>query len=170
MLNRFFKFIFKFKQGEPFDPKLIHQFHKDHQKLVSIALDIKHQTKRGGNDILIKTLLKTLKVEILIHFAHEEKTLYKYLNVLYKNDTANKALVDEFNTSMHKIQDVVEKFMDKYTVLNVKYDENFSIQLDNIIDALANRIDTEENHLYTLYNKKITNINDKDFQKIELDL
>ena len=50
MLSKFLKLIFKFKRGEPFDPKLIHQFHKDHQKLVSIALDIKNQAKRKDND------------------------------------------------------------------------------------------------------------------------
>ena len=166
MFNKIFNF-FNFKKGVPFDPKLIERFNNDHSKLVNIAVEIKHRAKDTKSPMLIKSLLKTLKNELFIHFIHEEKTLYKYLNALYKNDKDNKELVQEFNSSMHDIQKVVEEFMEEYTSDRAIYNEKFISRFDKIIDALLKRIDTEENHLYSLYNKKIKVINVNEFDNIK---
>jgi hemerythrin-like domain-containing protein len=112
-------------------------------------------------------MLKTLKVELFAHFAHEEKTLYKYLDALYKNDEDNRELVKEFNKSMHDIQIFVEDFMEKYTDSAVNYDDEFIKDFDGLVEALAKRIDTEENHLYSLYNKKIKTIDESEFLQVE---
>ncbi len=155
--------FFKFKKGVPFDPKLIEQFNGDHRKLVSIAMEIKEQINENNNNKqLIRSLLKTLKVELFHHFAQEEKTLYKYLLILYKNDIDNKELVEEFNSSMHEIQSAVEDFMETYTDRFVVYDAQFAKDFNGIVEALANRIDVEENHLYSLYNKRIKTIDEKE--------
>ena len=155
MFNKFFSF-FTFKKGVPFDPKLIAKFNNDHIQLVNIAMDIKHKAEEKYAPALIRSALIDLKVELLMHFKEEEETLYKYLNVLYKDDEDKREIVQEFNDSMYAIEDVAKTFMEKYTHLskNSSYGENFLTDLDAIIAALAHRIDTEENHLYSLYNKK----------------
>jgi len=160
-------FTFTFKKGVPFDPELIEKFNGDHRKLVSIAMEIKHQVDDGANRGLIRSLLKTLKVELFMHFAQEEKTLYKYLNALYKNDEINKDVVEEFNKSMHDIQKFVEDFMNEYTSDVVEFGDKFKEDFSALVEALAKRIDTEENHLYSLYNKKIKVIDESEFNKIE---
>jgi len=168
MLSKFLGFFnFTFKRGVPFDPKLIEKFNGDHRKLVSIAVDIKQQASDTKNKQLVRSMLKTLKVELFAHFAHEEKTLYKYLDALYKNDEDNRELVKEFNKSMHDIQIFVEDFMEKYTDSAVHYDDEFIKDFDGLVEALAKRIDTEENHLYSLYNKKIKTIDEGEFLKVE---
>jgi len=155
MLSKFFSF-FSFKKGEPFDPKLIAKFNDDHVHLVNIAMDIKHKAQENSSPNLIRSALLDLKVELLTHFQEEEATLYKYLTVLYKDDEDRREIVQEFNDSMYAIEDVVKTFMEKYTHLsrNKHYGEEFLSDFDAIITALAHRIDTEEHHLYSLYNKK----------------
>ena len=156
MFNKFFSF-FTFKKGVPFDPKLIAKFNNDHIQLVNIAMDIKHKVEEKHAPALIRSRLIDLKVELIMHFKEEEETLYKYLSVLYKDDEDKREIVQEFNDSMYAIENVAKTFMEKYTHLsrnNNSYGEKFLTDLNAIIAALAHRIDTEENHLYSLYNKK----------------
>jgi len=166
MLSKFFN-LFKFKRGVPFNPKLIQEFHQNHEDLVKLALDIKKLAESSESAVLIRTQLKTLKVEIFAHFLHEEKTLYKYLRALYKHDNDHRELVDDFNQSMHKIQEQVEAFMEKYTSSNARYDANFTKSFNSVVMLLAKRIETEEKYLYSLYNKKIKTIDDREFNRIK---
>jgi len=166
MISKLFNF-FKFKKGVPFDPKLIAEFNQDHKNLVKLALEIKQLAENETSPLLIKNQLKTLKVEILVHFLHEEKTLYKYLNALYKNDEDNRELVEDFNQSMHKIQSQVENFMETYTSSYAKYDEKFISDFNGVVLLLAKRIETEEKYLYSLYNEKIKTIGSNEFSKIK---
>jgi len=155
MLSKFFSF-FTFKKGEPFDPKLIAKFNGDHVELVNIAMDIKHKAQEEYPANVVRSALLDLKVGLLTHFQEEEATLYKYLTVLYKDDEDKREIVQEFNDSMYAIEDSVKLFMEKYTPLskNMNYSGEFLTDFDALISALAHRIDTEEHHLYSLYNKK----------------
>lgn len=166
MINKFFN-IFKFKKGIPFDPKLIEGFHNDHRNLVKLAFEIKELAKYSDSPVLLRTLLRTFKTEILVHFLQEEKVLYKYLNSLYKNDEENKEIVEEFNLSMHKIQTKVENFIEMYTSTHIiSYEQEFLDDFDEVVLLLAKRIETEEKYLYSLYNKKIKTIGEKEFNQI----
>jgi len=166
MLQKFFNF-FKFKKGVPFDPKLIAKFNQDHKKLVTIAMQIQEQIDGKHSNALIRSLLKTLQSEIYTHFKEEEETLYKYLTILYKNDTEKKGLVQEFNNSMYAIKDAVESFMEKYTHKEASYSREFASEFGGIVTALATRIETEEKKLYSLYNEKIQTIDEKEIRDVK---
>ncbi|SFV52674.1 hypothetical protein MNB_SM-5-1493 [hydrothermal vent metagenome] len=166
MLQKFFNF-FKFKKGVPFDPKLIAKFNHDHKKLVTIAMQIQEQIDGKHSNALIRSLLKSLRSEIYKHFQEEEETLYKYLTILYKNDTERKELVQGFNDSMYAIKDGVESFMNKYTQKEANYGREFAEEFGEIVKALGTRIETEEKKLYSLYNEKIETIDEKEIRDVK---
>ena len=147
MLN-FFKQ--KKKNDLPYDAKLIKKFHKDHKKLVATAIKISKKIEAEEHD-KIKPLLKQLKLEILGHFMEEDIKLYRYLKKYYANSEESMALINTFEESIKAIQKDVISFLDNYTQENSTLDTNFKKRFHTIVNDLGNRIETEENSLYTLY-------------------
>jgi len=132
-----------------YDKNLIKEFKKDHKKLVKILTKIEN----GKDATKIKELFIVFRTEILGHLLSEDIRLYNYLREHYQNDQNTLTLILEYEKSIKDIQKTVLSFIEFYTQDNVKFDNLFKNKLNNIIEALLSRIETEEKNLYTLYVK-----------------
>ncbi|WP_457746724.1 hemerythrin domain-containing protein [Sulfurimonas sp.] len=142
----------KDKNMPDYESGLIKKFHKDHKKLIKHIGNIQNAVK-AGKDAKAKGYLQDLKVEMLSHFMEEDIKLYWYLKSYYKDVDGAMQTIHMFEESIKKIQRSVIDFLDKYAESARPLDATFKQGFDEIVTALATRITTEEESLYTLYKK-----------------
>ena len=135
-----------------YNAKLISNFHKDHELLVKQIGEIK-KALESSNTSKAKKGLRKLKMKILGHFMQEDIQLYWYLKDYYSDLESTSETIKMFEDSIKVIQKDVIKFLDYYSQDNIALDMTFNKRFDEIIEALATRIATEESSLYPLYMK-----------------
>ena len=142
----------KKKFGPEFDKKLIQQLEKDHKKLLN-QVDKIETAYSKNNEKTIKKELKTLKYIIIEHFRKEDIKLYWYLKILHKDNCQTVKEIKYFENSIKDIHVAVIGFLNYYTEQNILLNSTFKNEFDKIVHALANRIQTEEKNLYSLYGR-----------------
>ena len=137
-----------------FESKLVPKLLNDHKKLVEKVQAIESELHKPRGEIdekKIRNLLKSFRVELLGHFMEEDIKLYWYLEHRYgHNDTAIET-IKSFKESIKGIQKEVMRFIDSYTVRDLPIDNEFFITFREVVKALSDRIQAEENNLYPLY-------------------
>ena len=133
-----------------YDKKLIPKLKKEHKILVSYIVKVQKAIKKG-DEKKIKYFLQILDSQLVKHFMKEDLKLYWYLKNYYKDDAQMLAYIKSFEENIKEIQKVVINFFDTYTHKNATIDENFYKTFSQIIEALSNRIHSEEKELYTWY-------------------
>ena len=142
----------KDKNMPDYESGLIKKFHKDHKKLVKYIGNIQ-EAINAGKEAKAKQYLRDLKVEMLGHFMEEDIKLYWYLKAYYKDVDGAMQTIKMFEESIKKIQREVVDFLDMYAESSKPLDATFTKGFNEIVSALAARIKTEEESLYTLYKK-----------------
>jgi len=142
----------KDKNMPDYESGLIKKFHKDHKKLVKYIGNVQ-EALRAGKEAKAKQNLRDLKIEMLGHFMEEDIKLYWYLKSYYKESKDAIHTIKMFEESIKKIQREVVDFLDTYSEPSRALDATFEKGFNEIITALAARIRTEEENLYTLYKK-----------------
>ena len=127
---------------------------KDHQQLFAIYGDILNLLEKKADFIEIKNLLDELKVVLYMHIDFENSQLYGYLKNLHKDDKAKLAFLNGADRDMGEIVNIVLNFIEKFSEFEVftKQNKEFQEELKLIGDVLVDRVEFEENRLYTLYN------------------
>jgi len=149
-------FLSKFKKTKkttiPYNSKLIQKFEKDHKKVIQLTQETTKAIE-DQNRQKIQNSLQNLKMALLGHFMEEDTVLYQYLKEYYKDNESVYALILEFHNSIKEIQNALLEFLNKYTKQDARYDAIFEKEFNNIVNALATRVESEESNLYTLYIK-----------------
>ena len=144
----------KKKIGPEFDKKLIKRLQADHIKLVKQVgkIETAYAQENGKK---AKRELQILKSLTLDHFIKEDLKLYWYLKTFYKEQPKTLEEIKYFEESLKDIQVSVINFLDQYLKQDVLLNSTFKNEFDEIVQALANRIKTEEKNLYPLYKKTL---------------
>ena len=144
----------KKKVGPEFDKKLIKRLQIDHIKLVNQISKIETAYAQE-NEKNIKRELQILRSLTFDHFMEEDLKLYWYLKTFYKEQPITLEEIKYFEESLKDIQVAVINFLDQYLKQDVLLNSIFKNDFDEIVQALANRIKTEEKNLYPLYKKTL---------------
>ncbi len=135
-----------------FDPGLIDKLIKDHKKLIKI-LGIISNSRSPEQLPGIPRQLRAFKLALQTHLVVENVRFYTYVQLKLKANSENMMFVKDLKLEMDRIAHTVVKFTNHYTSsgINKNNAKIFFAELDALGEMLTNRIEAEENSLYTLY-------------------
>lgn len=135
-----------------YDTGLVDKLKEDHKELVRIYTAIKAAAadNRFGD---LHDLLSHFKLTFQLHIAMENVKFYVYVQQRMAQDTDASNFIAEVRREMNDIARAVLKFVDAYmtappTPVTVT---GFNDELDQIGAVLVQRVEKEENRLYSLY-------------------
>ncbi|MBL7670954.1 MAG: hemerythrin domain-containing protein [Bdellovibrionaceae bacterium] len=131
-------------------------FRADHKDMVGIVGEISkllNEAGLGANPAPVTGLLGKLVGKLKIHLVTEDRSLYPQL--LKSSDPKVKATAEKFQAEMGGIKTVVEAFATKWMdPREIKaHPAAFIKETKGLFDALAKRIEKEDNELYALADK-----------------
>jgi len=140
------------KHMPDYDPHLIDKFKKEHEELVSYIGSIQEAMDKGASATdIVKNSLKHLRMKLLGHFMEEDIKLYWYMKEYYKEDPTAYDIVVTYEESIKNIQKDILKFFEHYSREDVTLDLEYKRKFKQIVSELSDRVNSEEEHLYTLY-------------------
>ena len=131
---------------------LIPSLKDDHQALISLYGQISYYILSKKYDA-IQSTLNTLKVEFNRHIMQENVSFYCYLEQYFADNNEHLETIKFYRKEMNGISHAFIKFIKKWQTTPLFEDnlEEFKTEYDAIGEVLAQRINSEEDHLYTLY-------------------
>ena len=145
----FIKKIFKQKENNNNDYNLIDLLKKDHQKLISICNKIEIELN-NNNFQIIKEELQKFITDYNKHIIVEDTQLYIKLKEKYKEQTQILNTIKNIENDMNTITNTILDFEKKFDTINSDNKEAFWSELKSIESILIQRIELEEERLYTL--------------------
>ncbi len=138
--------------GISYSPTLIDALKDDHSDLIELYSEIAHIMASGHYDA-IPEALTSFKTKLDVHLLTENLRFYCYLEQNLSGHTAELELMKSFRREMSSIARAVVGFVRKwqFTVITKANKDSFLEEYAQIGDALTQRIEREENSLYTLY-------------------
>jgi hypothetical protein len=135
-----------------YDAKLIQSLLQDHAELGRIFGNI-GDAQQAGNFGDIRPLLIQFKTRLEAHVLTENVRFYNYLEQSLANDANNAGTMHSFRREMNGIARSVVEFVKKYQSSNFMPEERrqFATDYDAVGKVLEQRLDSEENNLYPLY-------------------
>ena len=135
-----------------YDPDLIEELKQDHAALLALYKEIETQAHRNDFQAVHQTLA-SFKTMFHSHILQENVKLYVYLRHALETEADSQAIVSGMRREMGQIGKVVNQFIGKYSTWPWSDDlqKGFSAELAQIGAALVDRIELEEETLYTLY-------------------
>lgn len=105
----------------------------------------------------IQSLLAVLKTEFNRHIMQENVSFYCYLEQQFAQDENHLETIKEYRKEMNGISHAFIKFIKKWQTEYISLENlaEFQSEYDAVGDVLAQRINREENELYTLYQPSI---------------
>ena len=149
-----FDFLFNRKKDLAHQSKKVKKWQAEHKALATLAVNTVSYYE-NNNLKKAKKELGRLQSVALNHLMDEDVT-FSELFKKADNTNTDKVIVEamkEFRKSFIDIKKVLIHFFIHYTDPKVVLDDIFIIKLKGIIDALVQRIEFEETHLYVLINK-----------------
>ncbi len=138
--------------GIAYDADLVAKLREDHRELVRTYTAIKAATvaSRFGD---LHELLSYFKTAFQAHIAMENIRFYVYLQQHAAQDEAMSDFIATVRKEMSSIARAVVKFADTYMSAppTAETAARFSGELDKIVAVLVQRVEKEENQIYTLY-------------------
>lgn len=135
-----------------YDAKLINSLLQDHAELGRIFGNIGDAQKSGSFDD-IRPLLIQFKTRLEAHVLTENVRFYNYLDQTLSGDASNAGIMHSFRREMNGIARSVVDFVKKYQSSSFTPEERrqFATDYDAVGKILEQRLDSEENNLYPLY-------------------
>lgn len=135
-----------------YDPKLVESLLRDHAELGRIFAGI-GDAQKAGNFADTRPLLINFKSRLEAHVLTENVRFYNYLEQSLGSDPNNTAVMHDFRREMNGIARGVVEFVKKYQSSGFTPDERrqFAVDYDAVGKLLEQRLDSEENNLYPLY-------------------
>lgn len=135
-----------------YDAKLINSLLQDHAELGRIFGNI-GDTQNTGNFGDIRPLLIQFKTRLEAHVLTENVRFYNYLEQSLSGDATNTGTMHSFRREMNGIARSVVDFVKKYQSSHFTPEERrqFATDYDAVGKVLEQRLDSEENNLYPLY-------------------
>jgi regulator of sigma D len=138
--------------GISYSPTLIDSLKDDHSDLIEMYSEIAHIMAAGHYDA-IPEALTSFKTKLDVHLLTENLRFYCYLEQNLTGHAAELELMKSFRREMSNIARSVVGFVRKwqFTVITKANKDSFLDEYAQIGAALTQRIEREENTLYTLY-------------------
>lgn len=135
-----------------YDPKLVDSLLHDHSELGRIFASIGDAQQTGNFDD-IRPLLINFKSRLEAHVLTENVRFYNYLQQSLGDDPDNTSVMHDFRREMNGIARGVVDFVKKYQSSGFTPDERrqFAADYAAVGKLLEQRLDSEENNLYPLY-------------------
>jgi len=144
------KIFRKMNMAKHYDPKLIDELKKEHNILFNIFTKINDNYEKENFEQVLK-LLKEFQTEFLEHIEFEDEYFYPYVKTKYKYVPETLKIIEEKQSEMLNITDTVKKFAENYATVEKIKNESFKKNLQQIGEALTNRVKFEEETLYLYY-------------------
>ncbi len=141
---------------------LTKEFEREHAEIIAMLNEVKELgilSKEGHAKLM------SVKEHLLAHLKKEDVMFYP---VLYKEAECSerlKATLDLFAMDMEKITSGVHEFFEKYS--EGAFDEEFPIELENLLTAFKARVKNEEDALYQEYNDIMKVYRDRILDNVE---
>lgn len=137
-----------------YHPHLLEDLLSDHIHLLDLFGKIDTAYKKGDTKLTIETL-NSFSNELRAHLLVENTKLYIYLRHSLNDMPKEAQIAREFQQEMRGIGKVLNTFVTRFSceTWSDEEREEFGAQLANIGGILIQRIETEEEVLYPLYNK-----------------
>lgn len=138
--------------------KRTENFRKQHQEMLQIAGEIAALLKaellvNDANANQARKLLSALAGKLTVHLSMEDKALYPRL--LQHKDDQIKKLAKEYMTEMGGLGDTFQEYNKRWS--NAPTIQNRAAEFVNetgsVLQALAKRIEREDNELYEFFDK-----------------
>lgn len=135
-----------------YDPKLVESLLRDHAELGRIFGNI-GEAQKTGNFADVRPLLIQFKTRLESHVLTENVRFYNYLDQSLGGDPNNAGVMHDFRREMNGIARSVVDFVRKYQSCEFTPDERhgFAAEYEAVGKILEQRLDSEENSLYPLY-------------------
>lgn len=149
-----FDFIFNRHKDLAHNSKKVKKWQEEHKTLATYALKTVELYESDDLKKAKKQLIKLQSVA-LNHLMDEDVTFSELFKKAENSNTDQRILeaIKEFRKSFIDTKKVLIHFFIHYTDPNVELDTVFITKLKAIINALVERIEFEETHLYVMINK-----------------
>lgn len=135
-----------------YDPELVAKLEADHKRLLMMFTAITKMAEKEEFHKIPKAL-NTFRRTLNAHLLLENVKLYIYLKNCLASDPASLELMTGMQVEMQAIARAVAKFLKKYITLSwtPEMKRDFAKELARVGSILVDRIDSEEETLYSLY-------------------
>lgn len=135
-----------------YDAKLVDSLLRDHAELGRIFANI-GEAQRDGNFDDMRNLLVQFKTRLEAHVLTENVRFYNYLEQSLASDAESAGTMRDFRRDMNGIARGVVEFVKKYQYSQFAPEERrqFAVDYAAVGKILEQRLDSEENSLYPLY-------------------
>ncbi|HET8898559.1 MAG TPA: hemerythrin domain-containing protein [Rhodanobacteraceae bacterium] len=135
-----------------YDPALVQNLLHDHTQLGLVYSQIGDADQAGNLDE-VRRLLAVFKSRLEAHVLAENVRFYNYLEQSIHDDATNTELMRGFRREMNEIVRQVLAFVRKYLASDLPPAARraFAVDYAAMREVLEHRFDSEEGHLYPLY-------------------
>ena len=133
--------------------KMVNRWHKDHEDIVDLAHKVMAEYAKNNQDAA-KSYLKQLDNVAVEHFMSEDIELFKLVHNSENLDDETERLVKEFVESFRRTKLSLMEFFAHYSKPEVPLDDDFLRQFNEIVEAVAKRIEFEEKEVYSKLKEK----------------
>ena len=133
--------------------KLVKKWTKEHEDIVVLAHKVIAEYSKNHQENA-KNALKELNNLAVDHVMNEDIEFYKLTKDDKRVTSENETMVHEFTQTFKDTKLALMSFLTKYTKDEVILDEEFFTGFNNIVEVLAERINYEEENLYSLLKNK----------------
>jgi hemerythrin-like domain-containing protein len=128
--------------------KLVKQWEKEHQEIILLAEKITDNYKSGKHGAA-KKALKKLLVVAGEHLMEEDSEINHLVADKKRNNSQIEYEVKKFKDSFVGVKKLILDFLWHYSQDDEDLDDEFIEKFNDIVSALAKRIEFEEENLYT---------------------
>ena len=132
--------------------KNVRKWEKEHVVIVDLAMKLIEQYN-NNNRIGAKKTLKKLSDLVIDHVMDEDLVFYNLLKRKDCFDTKTRTMVNEFTESFRGTKILLMNFLYDYAHSTKELDATFFKVFNDIVGAVAKRIEFEEKNLYSVLNE-----------------
>jgi hypothetical protein len=133
--------------------KLVKRWTKEHEDIVVLAHKVIGEYSKNNHDTA-KKVLKELNNLAVDHVMNEDIEFYRLMKDQKRITAKSEAMVREFTHTFKGTKMALMSFLTKYTHDDVLLDEDFFTTFNELVGILGERIQFEEENLYSLLNNK----------------
>ena len=134
--------------------KLVKKWIKEHEDIVVLAHKVIGEYSKNNHDNA-KKALKKLNNLAVDHVMNEDIEFYRLMKDQKRVTSKSEAMIREFTQTFKGTKMTLMSFLTKYTRDDVLLDEDFFTTFNELVAILGERIQFEEENLYSLlYNKE----------------
>jgi len=148
--------------------RLVKKWTKEHEEIILLTHKVLAEYSKNNHKKAKKALVE-LNYLVIDHVTDENIEFYKLLRDKNRVSMKNRQYTEEFVSTFKEMRLDLMRFLTHYTQKETLLDEEFFNTLNEIADVLQERINFEEENLYSLLSihNKEEERRDKEWEKIK---